>query len=531
MLCSFLVWVLPEFWHAVLAIATLGAPLAVAAWGAFLTGGEFTPMPRLAKAGLAATFVAALLTLGVAVKPFVWLPMLVVGMPTPHANMTRYKLDREGHVLAIRLRQGEIESLTDLEGHVPRLFEGKPLSFYALQDACAPFSADVGPKFRSYRNPGRFYVGCENNTSRDGERWFYVSDRGLMLGYDVQSKRVIGSCGPGGFFPAGRWPTERFEGEPYSDSFLWQTKTADRLSLPGGVYTIDFGCRAVRKLYSPAEGETVLGAVPAAGEGRTLVLTDRSARVIHRTGTTLFSAPFFVDSDNYGVVRVAQLENPGRWVVRYEPSWFLGSEWGNITPGQLVEYDPSGREVTRGILPPTPVLEPSEAQALLGVVTPPAEAVLLAWATEYTVASARQNGGWEVQPLLFFLTVPGQSFNPLGGAGVAAGSSTILAYRGLILLSALACALTCFLLAHRAAFSPGRRLLWSLCGLLFGPTGLLLMLALQEWPARVACPRCRRPRVVNRDTCEHCGAPHGSPTPDGTEIFEPTAAAAHAALG
>jgi hypothetical protein len=57
------------------------------------------------------------------------------------------------------------------------------------------------------------------------------------------------------------------------------------------------------------------------------------------------------------------------------------------------------------------------------------------------------------------------------------------------------------------------------------------MLALQEWPARVACPRCRRPRVVNRDTCEHCGAPHASPTPDGTEIFEPATPVAHAALG
>jgi hypothetical protein len=54
--------------------------------------------------------------------------------------------------------------------------------------------------------------------------------------------------------------------------------------------------------------------------------------------------------------------------------------------------------------------------------------------------------------------------------------------------------------------------------------GLLLMLALQEWPARILCPKCRKPRVVTRDTCEHCGAAHAMPEPDGTEIFEQTAA-------
>jgi hypothetical protein len=521
LLCSFFVWMLPEFWHAVLAIVILGAPLAVAAWGSFLTGGAFAPQPRLAKVALAAAFVAAFLAVGVVVKPFVWLPASFLGLPTSRPNMTRYKLDREGRVLVVRFRQGEIESLTDQDGREPPLLRGKPLSFYALQDMCPPFSADVSPGFQSYRNPGRFYMGCENNTSRDGERWFYVSDQGLLVGYDVRSRRVIGSCGPDGFVPADQQPATRFEGEPYQDSYMFQTKPADRLSFPGGVYLVDFGSRTVRKLYSPSDGETVLGAVPAAGEGRTFVLTDKSARVIHRTGTTLFSAPFVVDADNYGVVRVAQLENPERWLVRYEPSWFLGNEWGNLAPGRLVEYDPAGHEVACRALPPTPVHEPSQAQALLGLITPPAEAVLLAWATEHSIASARQNGGRQVQPLLFVLVVPGQSFNPLG-AGPEVGSGTVLAYRGLILLSALVCALTCFLLARRYSFSRSGRLGWALSGLLFGPAGLLLMLAIQEWPARVACSGCRKPRVVTRDTCEHCGARHALPQSDGTEIIEPS---------
>ena len=60
--------------------------------------------------------------------------------------------------------------------------------------------------------------------------------------------------------------------------------------------------------------------------------------------------------------------------------------------------------------------------------------------------------------------------------------------------------------------------------MLFGPAGLLLMLAIQQWPARIPCPACGRPRVVDRERCEHCGAPHAAPAQDGTEIFEETAA-------
>jgi hypothetical protein len=56
------------------------------------------------------------------------------------------------------------------------------------------------------------------------------------------------------------------------------------------------------------------------------------------------------------------------------------------------------------------------------------------------------------------------------------------------------------------------------------------MLAVQQWPARVTCPACRRPRVVTRDTCEHCGAAQALPAPDGTEIFEPDEATPHVAL-
>jgi hypothetical protein len=98
----------------------------------------------------------------------------------------------------------------------------------------------------------------------------------------------------------------------------------------------------------------------------------------------------------------------------------------------------------------------------------------------------------------------------------------------LILLSAAVCALGCFLVPRRYAFSRARCIGWAVVGFFLGWAGLLLMLVLQEWPARIACANCHKLRVVTRDTCEQCGAPHAAP--DGTEIFESAAIVPDAAF-
>src|SRR6202022_1592779 len=61
--CSYLVWALPEFWQALLAIGIIGSFAGVAAWGSFCTGGAYRPLPRLARGALAMTMLLALLGL------------------------------------------------------------------------------------------------------------------------------------------------------------------------------------------------------------------------------------------------------------------------------------------------------------------------------------------------------------------------------------------------------------------------------------------------------------------------------------
>lgn len=163
-------------------------------------------------------------------------------------------------------------------------------------------------------------------------------------------------------------------------------------------------------------------------------------------------------------------------------------------PSYIVELDADGKELSRQTVPPVSTSSASPAKALYGVVTPP---------TVYLLYSGSEA----------ILDAHGKE------AGLKA-SELLLPFAVLMILSAAASALACYLLSRRYAFSRARRIGWSLCGLLLGPYGLLLMLSLQEWPARIACPACRRLRVTTSKTCEHCGALQPSPTADGTEILE-----------
>jgi hypothetical protein len=525
--CTFLVWVLPEFWQALLAIAAMSALTGLAAWGSFLAGGAYAPQPLLARAALGATLLAGLLVLGVTVK--------VLGGGGAFERYEYYHtLDQQGRVLVVRWRPGDIQSVTDLDGRQPELLRGKQLDSSAIRDIEASVSPPLWHTFQSYRSPGRFSVRCRNESSSGDERWFYVPEEGRLLGYDGLSRRLIGSCGPDGFVPAGQEPRERFHGAAYHPAFLYETGAAFFLSLPGGVYALNFARHTIHTLFTPAEGQTVLAATrwkDNRGKGsRVVVLTAQSVHVLDEAGAPLLAAPRIYDPVDYGRVRVAQVEHPQRFVVWYEPSWYLWAEADKTMPSYLVEYDVTGHEIARRTVPPRPLNAPPQGLALFGLATSPAEAAFVAAATQESVAAPRRKQGQDIQPAVFFLAVPTQLFIPGAGANMDATSGVVVAYRALILLAALACAASCFLLARRNAFSRAGCVGWGLCGLLFGPTGLLLMLAVQQWPARVICPACRRPRVVTRDTCEHCGAPHALPTPDDTEIFEPDVATRHVAL-
>jgi hypothetical protein len=529
-LCTTLVWSLPEFWHAVLAVAVLGTLVGVAAWGSFLAGGAYAPQPLVARAALAATLLAGLLVVSFVAK-------LVVG-EWYHSGRVSYdqRLDRQGRVLLVPWKEGvgPVEPVTDLEGRAPPDLQGRRVDRNLIDEIEAPLAGMGWPRHRSYRNPGRLYVEYENDSKPGREEWFYVPAQGRLVGYDAEFHQLLGSFGPDGFAPAGVPPGERFAGELRYLTRLWQATPPPYLAFPGGVYDVDFARRTTRTLFTPPAGETVQWAArwrDRRDKAALLVVnTDRSVHVLTEAGTPVVSLPKAPESESQKLQNVGWLAKRERYVLRYGPKPFVGADECWHVPTTVREYDPAGQETAHRTLPLLPLPESSPADALFGLAAPPVEAAILVGTSRGLRWEARTSGGEEESVLLevvedwiaYFLTLPVWSTDTTSGQ--------FWGFTALSLLSAAACALGCFLLAGRHSFSRARRLGWALCGLLFGWVGLVLMLTLLDWPARVRCPSCGRPRRVDRDLCEHCGSAHAAPAHDGTDIFEESPATPPAAL-
>jgi hypothetical protein len=511
--CSYLVWAVPEFWQALPVIGFMGTMVALAAWGSFLSGAAYPPQPRLAKLALAGTFLGALLIVSILGKQ-------KIGEWFDSGLDYEYTIDRQGRVLFQRFKPGlGVIDRRDLEGHaVPDLAptEGAPLVWLET------------PHFWSYRNSGRIYVKCSNDTKPGKERWYYDHARGRLFGYDAHYNNEVGSFGPNGFTPAGQQPAEHFEGEMRYRCNPSRALQMEYLAFPGQVYAIDYAQRKIRTLFSPPGGETVVFAnrwSDSLDKKHTglVVSTDKSFHFLTVEGSPVISVPRCHDRVEYIPALAGPFENPERFCVWY-PSYFV---WPTVLeadsyrklPCYLHEYNLAGKEVACRSTPPVPYETAAHVQALFGLVTPLAEAAGLVASSRTLQSEARLQGGTHKSILLHDLDKT-KYYIPGMAPDKAVPSGLIPLYIGLILLSALASAVACFLLARRFAFSHTHTIGWAVCGFLCGWVGLALFLALQEWPARVVCSKCLQLRVVARDTCQHCGARHAAPTPDGTEVFE-----------
>ena len=237
--------------------------------------------------------------------------------------------------------------------------------------------------------------------------------------------------------------------------------------------------------------------------------------------------------DCYGYLPgLGKLEKPERYFAWYQPNpgaRFVEPQESKTAPFHLHECDAGGRELAQRDHPQRPYPVASYAKAFFGLVTPMTEVATLVRLSQSLRWEGRSKRSTHQPVILDYLEnmryfVPGTSrFEVTPGA-------LIPGYVALILVSAAASALGCFVLARRYAFSRARGIGWALLGLFFGWVGLVLMLVLQEWPARVSCPNCCKLRVATRDTCEYCGALHQPPAHDGTEILEASATVEQVAL-
>ena len=355
--------------------------------------------------------------------------------------------------------------------------------------------------------------------------WYYIRRAGLIAVYDNRTARRIGWIGPAGLTRGNAMPGSRFVGDlrQYSEYGYFQPLIA----LPSAVYRIERNELNVRKVFTAAPGEEVLGAAGAGDSAGVLSLgpraefdaiaTTRAVRVQARDGTPELVVPHDPSAAGYGSVTVTRaLRAPNApTVIWYSPLYgTLPEPQRDTALDQITEYGAGDSVIAHVALNPesasaTPTPEGWAEVIGTGVVEPIAEPI---WrASKRALVGDHFRGPEQAQQA--------QQAQQAHRRPVRLVVGWIAA-----LLSALASAIIAWTLGRRRASAPRQAAWWTVVGFLAGPLGVLLMQSLLERPAREPCAVCGKKRVVTRELCEHCGAPFGAPALDGTEIFEPVPA-------
>lgn len=487
---SILVAALPFFSWAVVGVLSVSVVLAIAAWGSFLTAGEFGPQPWGAKVALGGAFAVAI---GLTWTTLCVLLQFSFVFSTPTHSVERWErweVGRDGMaVKVVTFSNPTSMQILDLSGepvekylefeHPRDLPEGTFIGLTSL----LPLPGVV------YESPIYDYHYWRDTGVLDlGGRAYYEPDEALIHAPTgvVFARVEPGFVGPNDEKPRSTKPTERFRGELLSNLGT-NSKWRDSGLLPFSDAVYRFRKRLEKVFEAPA-GDPIV-AVKLLKQGGYAILTQTALHVLAWDYTPLFSRPFPSLAAGWGGVRVGRLGDLDAHAV-----W-----WSACGAHRRVdETQPQRVEIVsdRG-----EVLATRELPASPPVARPTGN-----WAGQWAGVHAATT----TLALTFFSWASNLSWASKEGL-----------LRVVQIVAAFLSALVVAALTVDRALPKRSACIWTGAAFLLGPIGILTFLALEERAARETCSGCGKPRIVSQPTCRHCQAGWPEPTRDGTEIFEP----------
>ncbi len=509
-----------EVWQVALLCLLVTAPLFCAAWGSFLTGGEYKEQTKPARFALGLTLYPAVLVVSSLVL------MLLVGVSNALNHSTNYeswfndtKIDMQGRLF----RTAEH---TDSKGHTtrtvtdgagrpvdPRLWQNLTQQHKFLDLSYLSVTNGASREGYPYSDPTRYVLDLRSRLSDDRQtHLYYVRQWRQAALYDGPSGavRLQGYLGPNGFSPDAARAGQFEDAMPVPTYSLGQRL----LQFPHAVYwyTED---KVLGLLHSDRSGVGITGVAVIANPLREGVYVwDRMAYLVAANGQVtayvqsrpganpamrmLFTAPLAFDSKDYPTLQVAMAPDKSRFFF-----WYSAPGVGR--PDHVVTLASDGRILkTETVTPPVTsaaVTQPTPfLQGLPALLVPPAATATAAVYAVIGHALKDQTAeSW---------------WRGFDNGGLLFGALFFSACGGLV------AAIPAWLICRRLGDGRRGQIAWALGVFWLGGYGVLLLLALRTWPARVPCPHCGRQRVVDNETCEHCGAAFARPKRDGTEIFD-----------
>lgn len=493
--------------------------LAVAAWGSFLSHGEYRGQPVAGRLALTTALFAGT-TMVIAFIFSVTIDALLSNNINDSLSTREQVMTRDGEIWDWKHYYGTTTTPDQFLG-----LDGKPVisdktgkmmtqtEFYARQAPQGGAWVDFNSRKVS-RYPWQakqpFFVSVRNTRYNS---WYYWRKYGRMVMYDLRSRRPVASLGPEGYAGDVQGNGERFLD---TSAFDWESDQPWRLVQTSNVaYQVNLDQRTIEPVFKATGEETIGGAgalvittnLPVSPrsivpedvvyrQGATMiprdtniiVVTRQSVHLIALDGRELLNTPYQPGYPNFRDVRVSALEPVGRYAVWFDPSV---NEKERIRLGLHAHVTWLGANSVIAKSEDIPDL-PRDPQG------PP---------------SLGDRIGELCMPLV---------------AGAAHAISDNDAYKTeeltLALIGTAVTVLLGWWVGRRHSMRASAQIGWGIFIALFNLLGLLTFLCAQEWVSREKCPNCQKPRNVDREQCEHCGAEFAPAEKNGTEIFEPLGA-------
>ena len=510
-----------EFWQTALISLLVLAPLFCAAWGSFLSGGEYKEQTKPARFALGTVLYPAVVAGCLAALLLLFGTYSALNH-TPQQEWWRNdeKMDTQGRVYMTSERtdnQGRATQtkVTDLAGHPvdPLVWGNLTVQHRLIMMAPLSVTNTAIRENNGYSDPARYVLDVSRNEGGPQSTHSYYAGRLRQIVYytnDAAISHLSGYMGPNGFFQDSARAGQFEDAMPTLSHFPAQ----QLLQFPHSVY---WGFNTAHLLQTAASGAGVTGTtiVDASTQGG-LYYWDREAYLVAADGQitayvqtktganpdmrALFTTPVAFDPKGYPDLRVALAPDMSRFFFWYNAP--NGSKPSHIV---TVAAD-SGRVLkTETLGPPPPSVAmaqvPPFIQGLPAMVAPPAVTAVLA------VAGVIGHALDDKMAQEFWL-------------GFGKNSGILFGVLFFSALGGLVAALLAWLISRRLGDGRRGQVAWAVGGFLLGGYGVLLLLALRPWPARLPCPNCGRERVVDNEACEHCGRAWARPKRDGTEIFD-----------
>ncbi|HEX3358847.1 MAG TPA: hypothetical protein VHS31_17855, partial [Tepidisphaeraceae bacterium] len=417
----------------------------------------------------------------------------------------QYQVDREGNVLHIvwSLEPGGERSvtITDVADRPLKKYQGLDIDDPAGADQLVRLSVTL---FDDHVNDGwtKVLVGNEYRSASLGTtRLRTVSPpnvrvRSLCL-FDRQ-KRIIdlydpvthaleGTIGPAGFARA-QVPNPAFADLPANPFSQGGTRT---LAFPSIVYWMELQQRQIKPIFTATADDPVISAseLPPQNDPTVIVATHKQLYLIRPNGEVILSIPLPGDpGKDYFQPAILPANHHLLLYVGSTPTYAGTADARN----EYLEFAMDGQLLRRTPMPQPPSLNNAKKPetALFGAV--------------YPVALSAIIPNWVIDNIFDLRT---EEYRKL--------------FHGFLFGSAAICGIITILLGMRMGFGLARIVGWTSANILLGPSGVIAMLGLNEWPARERCPACNGKRFLARRECPRCAVVPPPPKMDGREIFEP----------